>query len=174
MQFSHLREELITRKHELARESQHKQEALSVLSCCQAEQEQLQKQLEAVANTDRHRQSQLAVLTDKVSQQQQEVTQAKEQTAEANQRFEDSQLAAAALEQQLKGISSHAASQIASREHVQHQLESSQVQVQEQADTVRKLVEKLDVANASMLAKDQDIKLLNGQVHSRITASLVD
>ena len=164
MQFNHLREELTARKQELARQSLRHQEVLSTLSHSQTQEKQLQKQLEAHVSTDGQKQSELVMLRQKMSQLQQELTLAKEQTAEANQRNEDSQQAAFALEQQIQSIKAHAAAQTASRQQVQHQLDSTQVQLQGQADTVRKLVEQLDITNSSMLAKDNDNKLLSEQV----------
>ena len=128
--------------------------------------EQLQNQLEALGSTDRQKQSQLAVLTDKVSQQQKELVLAKEQTAEACKQLEDSQQAITTLEQQLQSVKAHAVAQNASRQHVQDQLDKTKVQMQEQATTLHELVEKLDAANSSVLAKNHEIQLLREQVHS--------
>ena len=172
MQFNHLREQLTVRKQELARESLRHQEVLSALSRSQTQENLLQKQLEAYASTDGQKQSQLAMLRQKMSQQQHELALAKEQTAEANQRSEDSQQAAIALEQQMESIKMHAVAQNASRQQVQNQLDSTRVQVQGQADAVRRLVEQLDIANSSTLAKDTKIKLLSEQVHGEGIAVL--
>ena len=172
MQFNHHREEIIACKQELARQTRRHQEVLSTLSHSQTQEKQLQQQLEAHASTDGQKQTHLVMLRQKMSQQQQELALAKEQTAEANQRSEDGQQAAVALEQQIQSVKAHAVAQNASRQQVQHQLDSTQVQLQEQADTVRKLVEQLDIAKSSMLAKDNDIKVLREQVHGEGIAAL--
>ncbi|KAL3135900.1 hypothetical protein ABBQ32_007453 [Trebouxia sp. C0010 RCD-2024] len=164
MQFEHLRDELSAQQQELSRRRLHTQEAHRALSHSQGQLEQLQNQLETLSSTDRQKQSQLAVLTDRMSQQQKEVALAKEQTSEACKRLEDCQQAATSLEQQLHSIKGHVVAQNASRQHVQDQLDNTQVQVQEQAATLHEMVEKLDIANSSMLAKDRDIQLLKEQV----------
>lgn len=174
MQFEHLRDELSAQQQELSRRRLHTQEAHRALSHSQGQLEQLQNQLETLSSTDRQKQSQLAVLTDRMSQQQKEVALAKEQTSEACKRLEDCQQAATSLEQQLHSIKGHVVAQNASRQHVQDQLDNTQVQVQEQAATLHEMVEKLDIANSSMLAKDRDIQLLKEQVHSTWMASLVE
>lgn len=165
MQFNRLKEDLTASKQELARESLRRNEVLSALSHSQTQEKQLQKQLEAYTRTGGQKQSEIAMLRQKMSQQQLELALAKEQTAEANKRSEDRQQAATAFEKQIGSIKAHAAAQTASRQQVEQQLASTRVQQQEQADTVCTLVERLDAASASMLAKDENIKLLNEQVH---------
>lgn len=164
MQFDRLKEDLTARKQELVRESLRRNEVLSALSQSQTQEKQLQKQLEAHTRTAGQKQSEIAMLKQKMSQQQQELALAKEQAAEAKKHIEDRQQAATAFEKQIESIKAHAAAQTASRQRVEQQLTSTQVQQQEQADTVCKLVEKLDAASSSMLAKDENIKLLNEQV----------
>lgn len=168
MQFNRLKEDLTARKQELARESLRRNEVLSALSHSQTQEKQLQKQLKAHTRTDGQKQSENAMLRQKVSQQQQELALAQEQTAQANKCSEDRQQAAIAYEKQIESIKAIAVAQTASRQQVEQQLASTRVQQQEQADTVCKLVEKLDAASSSMLAKDENIKFLNEQVHCQV------
>lgn len=164
LQLDRLKEQFFGKQQEIAKQHLQHEELLTALSHSQAEQQQLQEQINMHIVAKKQIQAHLEELTRQKLHQQQQLALAAEQIAEINRQLDDSQQAATALQQQLDSVKAHADAQSASRQHAEQQLGSSKAQLQEQTNVARSLVEKLDNADSCGRAKDQEIELLKEQV----------